>query len=71
MMYGLFGTNYRELLHYCFGNYHSSIEIDRTILTCLNEQKELFITDGPTLNIEKLLIKTLQGAFPYILIGNK
>ena len=46
-----------ELLHFLivpnrYGNHHAKFEIDSTIQMCLNQRKELTVTDGPTLFIE-------------------
>ena len=38
----------------CFGNPHAKFEINRTIIPQINYLNELSVTDGQTLNIEKL-----------------
>ena len=38
---GLFGNNYRVATPNCYKNHHAKFEIDKTILSCLNQRKEL------------------------------
>ena len=40
-----------------YRNYHAKFEIDRTILTCLNKRKELFVTDDPILFLISFSLK--------------
>ncbi len=49
----------RFLLPYCYRNHRAKFEIDRKFLTCLNKRKELTVTDGPTLIIEKHTIRVV------------
>ena len=55
--YGQSGYDYR--------NQHAKFEIDRTILKCLNQRKNLTVTDvqtdGPTLIIEKYINRQTEG----------